>query len=58
LILVIAILVIGPGKLPETGTAPGRAIRAFRDAVEDKETNVSAASDAKVSEGQGPRPQA
>lgn len=32
LILVIAILVIGPGKLPETGAALGRAIRAFREA--------------------------
>jgi sec-independent protein translocase protein TatA len=33
-ILVIALLVIGPGKLPETGAALGRAIREFRHAVD------------------------
>ena len=34
IILVIALLVLGPGKLPETGAALGRAVRGFRDAVE------------------------
>ena len=34
LILVVALLVIGPGKLPETGAALGRAIRDFRHAVD------------------------
>jgi sec-independent protein translocase protein TatA len=34
LILVVALLVIGPGKLPETGAALGRAIRDFRQAVD------------------------
>ncbi len=38
LILGIALLVIGPGKLPETGAALGKAIRGFRDAVEGSET--------------------
>jgi len=33
IVLVIALLVIGPGKLPETGAALGRAIRDFRQAV-------------------------
>ena len=37
IILVIALLVLGPGKLPETGAALGRAVRGFRDAVEGKE---------------------
>ncbi len=36
LILVIALLVIGPGKLPETGAALGRAMREFRNAVDGK----------------------
>jgi sec-independent protein translocase protein TatA len=36
-ILIVALLVIGPGKLPETGAALGRAIRSFRDAVEGKD---------------------
>jgi sec-independent protein translocase protein TatA len=34
IILVVALLVIGPGKLPETGAALGRAIRDFRQAME------------------------
>jgi sec-independent protein translocase protein TatA len=34
IVLVIALLVIGPGKLPETGAALGRAIRDFRQAVD------------------------
>ena len=33
IILVVALLVIGPGKLPETGKALGNAIRDFRHAV-------------------------
>lgn len=33
LILVVALLVIGPGKLPETGAALGKAIRQFREAA-------------------------
>ena len=37
LILVVALLVLGPGKLPETGAALGRAVRGFRDAVEGKD---------------------
>lgn len=34
LILAVALLVIGPGKLPETGAALGKAIRQFRDAAD------------------------
>lgn len=36
IILVVALLVIGPGKLPETGAALGKSIREFRDAVGGK----------------------
>jgi sec-independent protein translocase protein TatA len=36
IILVIALIVVGPGKLPDTGAALGRAIRGFRDAVDGK----------------------
>lgn len=34
LLLVIVLLVLGPGKLPETGEAIGKAIRSFREAAE------------------------
>jgi len=34
-ILVVALLIIGPGKLPETGAALGKAVRAFRNGLAD-----------------------
>jgi len=37
LILAIALLVLGPGKLPEVGSAMGRTIREFRKASTDVE---------------------
>lgn len=39
-ILVIALVIFGPGKLPELGSALGRGIRDFRksvDGIEDKD---------------------
>ena len=35
IILVIALIIIGPGKLPEVGSALGRSIREFRKAATD-----------------------
>lgn len=35
IILVIALLVLGPGKLPDVGTALGKSIREFRKAASD-----------------------
>lgn len=34
-ILVLALIVFGPGKLPEMGSAVGKSIREFRLAVKD-----------------------
>jgi sec-independent protein translocase protein TatA len=48
-ILVVALLVFGPGKLPEIGSALGRSIRDFRKAFEG--------SDAKIEEQQRKDPQ-
>lgn len=36
LVLVIALVIFGPGKLPEAGAALGKAIRGFRDAASGK----------------------
>ncbi len=36
-ILIVAVLVIGPGKLPETAAAVGRAVREFRQALDARE---------------------
>ncbi len=35
IILVIALLVLGPGKLPEVGSALGKSLREFRRAASD-----------------------
>jgi sec-independent protein translocase protein TatA len=35
IILVIALLILGPGKLPETGAALGQAFRSFRHGMSD-----------------------
>ena len=48
-ILVVALLVFGPGKLPEIGSALGRSIRDFRKAFEG--------SDPKIEEQQRKDPQ-
>jgi len=47
LILVVALFIIGPGKLPETGAALGKAIRQFRDAtagIDEKPAETTAAA--------------
>jgi len=36
IVLVVALIVIGPGKLPEVGSALGKGIREFRSAVSDR----------------------
>ena len=39
-VLVIALLVIGPGKLPDVGSALGKSIREFRKAATDVQESV------------------
>ena len=39
-ILVVALLIFGPGKLPEIGGALGRGIRDFRKAFEGNEAKI------------------
>jgi sec-independent protein translocase protein TatA len=36
-ILVIALIIFGPGKLPELGNLLGKALRGFKKAVEEPE---------------------
>lgn len=40
IILVIALLILGPGKLPEVGSALGKSIREFRKASTDIQDSV------------------
>lgn len=46
LVLVIALVVFGPGKLPEVGKAIGKGINEFKDAVSSDKKKT----DAKVSD--------
>jgi sec-independent protein translocase protein TatA len=41
IILVLALLILGPGKLPEVGSALGRTIREFRKASTDVQESLS-----------------
>jgi sec-independent protein translocase protein TatA len=50
-IIVVALLIIGPGKLPDTGKALGSAIRDFRRAVDGKDDPVSGTEPAGVESG-------
>ena len=40
LLLIIMLIVFGPGRLPEVGTALGRGLREFRKAAEELEDEV------------------
>jgi sec-independent protein translocase protein TatA len=44
-ILVIAVLILGPGKLPETGAALGKAMRDFRHAMNDDDADQAGRAD-------------
>ena len=43
LVLILALLILGPGKLPEVGNALGKTIREFRKASSDIEEAVRVA---------------
>jgi sec-independent protein translocase protein TatA len=40
IVLILALLILGPGKLPEVGNALGRTIREFRKASTDVEESL------------------
>jgi TatA/E family protein of Tat protein translocase len=54
IVLIIALLVVGPRRLPEMGNALGRTIREFRKASSDVTDAVSLDSDDKG--GDAPKP--
>jgi sec-independent protein translocase protein TatA len=51
-ILIIALLVVGPKRLPEVGRSIGRGIREFRNAQEEVQKTIQSALD----EGPSPQP--
>lgn len=44
LVLAIALIVFGPGKLPEVGAALGRTIREFRSAAQGEDEAIPVAT--------------
>ena len=54
LILVIALVVFGPGKLPEIGKAVGKSLREFRSAsTEDNTKTIDAKNEDEKKDQQG-----
>jgi sec-independent protein translocase protein TatA len=43
LVLILALLILGPGKLPEVGSAIGKTLREFRRATSEVDEAVKAA---------------
>ena len=39
--LIVLLVIFGPGKLPELGTAVGKTIKAFRKSTEDLKAEIS-----------------
>jgi sec-independent protein translocase protein TatA len=38
LVLIVAVLILGPGKLPEVGAALGKSLRSFREGMSEPPT--------------------
>jgi sec-independent protein translocase protein TatA len=49
-ILVIVLIIFGPGKLPELGNSIGKAIRGFKKAMDEREHIPEDTAEAKKSE--------
>jgi sec-independent protein translocase protein TatA len=49
-LLVIVLIIFGPGKLPELGRSIGKAIRGFKKAMEEPEHKPEDSTDTKKSE--------
>ncbi len=55
-VLVVALLVLGPKRLPEAGRALGRGLRDFRTAISGEETPEQTISSAPAFPSQQPSP--
>ena len=47
IILIIALIIFGPGKLPELGSSIGKAIKGFKNAMAKPEEKSGETSDVK-----------
>ena len=58
LILVVVLIVFGPGRLPELGGAVGKAMREFRKATNELTNDITTATQAKPEPAPPPAPAA
>lgn len=58
IILVIALLILGPGKLPDVGSALGKSIREFRKATNEVQESVNAPLPSQAASAQSAAPAA
>jgi sec-independent protein translocase protein TatA len=58
LILVVVLIVFGPGRLPELGGAVGKAMREFRKATNELTNDITTATQAKPEPTPPPAPTA
>ncbi|MGP8154082.1 MAG: twin-arginine translocase TatA/TatE family subunit [Smithella sp.] len=56
IILIIVLIIFGPGKLPELGGSIGKAIRGFKKAMEEPEKKPEEAAEAKKIEDPEKKP--
>jgi len=54
--LIIVLIIFGPGRLPELGSAAGKAMREFRKATSDLTNEVTTAAQAKPEAPAPPTP--
>ena len=54
IVLIIALIVVGPGKLPDVGAALGKSIKEFRKAATDVKESTSLDTPAAVTAGAAP----
>lgn len=50
ILLVVALIIFGPGKLPELGKSLGRGIKEFKSATEDEKVEVKMVEEKEVKE--------
>jgi len=46
-ILVIVLIIFGPGKLPELGSSIGKAIKSFKNSMEERDDMPESTADVK-----------
>jgi sec-independent protein translocase protein TatA len=53
IILVVVLIIFGPGKLPELGKAMGKGIKEFKSATDDLEDSVKGTKDSTEEKKEG-----